>query len=196
VLAGPWQMDKVDQGVFTYWMLAHYFRRNLHYIGYGGRGKQVRDLLHVEDLAYLIEDQLVRPHHWDGATVNVGGGRDISLSLRETTELCREITGNSVEVTSSDESRPGDVRIYLSDCTRLYAMTDWRPQRSAREVLEDIFGWIAQNEHALQGRSADGRRGGHGVGRADRLGVGRPLRRGRLRRDRPRERHAERVLRP
>ena len=51
VIAGPWQMGKVDQGVFTYWVLAHYFRRELRYIGYGGLGKQVRDLLHVEDLA-------------------------------------------------------------------------------------------------------------------------------------------------
>jgi CDP-paratose 2-epimerase len=151
VVAGPWQMGKVDQGVFTYWMLAHYFGRNLRYIGYGGRGKQVRDLLHVDDLADLIEDQLVRPDHWDGARVNVGGGRDISLSLRETTELCREITGNSVEVASSDESRAGDVRIYISDCARLYAMTDWRPRRGAREVLEDVCAWIAQNERAVEG---------------------------------------------
>ena len=133
VLAGPWQMGKVDQGVFTYWMLAHYFGRDLRYIGYGGRGRQVRDLLHVDDLADLIEDQLVRPDHWDGATVNVGGGRDISLSLRETTELCRQITGTSVEVTSADDSRPGDVRIYLSDCARLHSLTDWRPTRGTEQ---------------------------------------------------------------
>src|SRR5205823_4167681 len=50
VIAGPWQMGKVDQGVFTYWMLAHHFGRPLTYIGFGGSGKQVRDLLHVDDL--------------------------------------------------------------------------------------------------------------------------------------------------
>jgi CDP-paratose 2-epimerase len=111
VIAGPWQMGKVDQGVFTYWVLGHYFRRELRYIGYGGLGKQVRDLLHVDDLADLIEDQLLRPERWDGRTLNVGGWRDFSLSLRETTELCREITGNTIEVAGSSESRPGDVRI-------------------------------------------------------------------------------------
>ena len=36
VIAGPWQMGKIDQGVFTYWMLAHHFRRPLQYIGFGG----------------------------------------------------------------------------------------------------------------------------------------------------------------
>ncbi len=39
VIAGPWQMGKVDQGVFTYWMLAHHFRRPLRYIGFGGGGQ-------------------------------------------------------------------------------------------------------------------------------------------------------------
>ena len=58
VIAGPWQMGKVDQGVFTYWLLSHYFGRELRYIGYGGAGKQVRDLLHVDDLVDLVDEQL------------------------------------------------------------------------------------------------------------------------------------------
>jgi CDP-paratose 2-epimerase len=150
VIAGPWQMGKVDQGVFTFWLLGHYFRRDLRYIGYGGTGKQVRDLLHVDDLAELIEDQLLRPEHWDGATVNVGGGADRSLSLRETTEICSELTGNEVGVAESSETRPGDVRIYLSDCGRLHALTDWRPQRGPRRVLEDIFAWVSGNERSVR----------------------------------------------
>jgi CDP-paratose 2-epimerase len=150
VIAGAWQMGKVDQGVFTYWLLGHYFRRDLRYIGYGGLGKQVRDLLHVEDLADLIDDQLLRPEHWDGLTVNVGGGRDFSLSLRETTELCAEITGNRIDVVGSHESRPGDVRIYLSDCERLHGLTDWQPRREPRRVLKDIFSWVAENERSVK----------------------------------------------
>src|SRR5579863_2465087 len=70
VIAGPWQMGKVDQGVFTYWMLAHHFQRPLSYIGFGGSGKQVRDLLHVEDLLNLIDVQLGDPEYWAGATIN------------------------------------------------------------------------------------------------------------------------------
>ena len=121
-------MGKVDQGVFTHWLLSHHLGRDLHYIGYGGSGKQVRDLLHIEDLVDLIEDQLARPEHWSGVTVNVGGGRDCSLSLAETTELCRELTGNEVAVAPAAEaSRPGDVRIYISDCARLRGRSAWRP---------------------------------------------------------------------
>ena len=66
VIAGPWQMGKVDQGVFTYWLLAHRLGRALRYIGYGGEGKQVRDLLHVDDLVDLIDEQLVGPRTLGG----------------------------------------------------------------------------------------------------------------------------------
>jgi CDP-paratose 2-epimerase len=150
VMAGPWQMGKVDQGVFTYWLLAHYFRRSLRYIGYGGSGKQVRDLLHVDDLVDLVDEQLSSPERWAGETVNVGGGRDVSLSLREATELCRELTGNEVPVEASSEERPGDVRIYLSDCTRLFGLTEWRPRRDERQILADTLDWIAENERAVR----------------------------------------------
>jgi CDP-paratose 2-epimerase len=150
VIAGPWQMGKVDQGVFTYWMLAHHFRRPLQYIGFGGEGKQVRDLLHVEDLLELLDEQLQGPQLWDGATVNVGGGRDCSLSLDETTALCAELTGNTIEIGSIAETRPGDVPVYISDCRRLFGLTRWRPRHGARDVLADIHAWICAHEAAVR----------------------------------------------
>jgi CDP-paratose 2-epimerase len=149
VIAGPWQMGKVDQGVFTYWLLAHHFGRPLTYIGYGGTGHQVRDLLHVGDLVELVDRQLRDPEAWSGFTGNVGGGRDISLSLIETTELCRELTGKEVAITPANEDRPGDVPLYLSDCSRLFEATDWRPARSPREVLTEILAWVEENEAAV-----------------------------------------------
>jgi CDP-paratose 2-epimerase len=150
VIAGPWQMGKVDQGVFTHWMLAHLFGRELAYFGYGGAGKQVRDLLHVDDLIDLVELQLLDPDHWDGVTANVGGGRECSLSLAETTALCREITGREAPIGPPGEPRPGDVPVYISDCRRLFALTDWRPRRSARQVLEDIAAWITADADDIQ----------------------------------------------
>jgi len=149
VVAGPWQMGKVDQGVFTHWMLSFLRGNPLQYIGYGGLGKQVRDLLHVDDLVDLVDLQLTDPEHWNRQTFNVGGGREISLSLAETTALCREISGNDVAVTAAGESRPGDVRVYLSDCRALYAHTDWRPTRDARDVLKDIHDWAREHESLL-----------------------------------------------
>ena len=150
VIAGPWQMGKVDQGVFSWWLLSHRFGRPLSYIGYGGSGKQVRDLLHVEDLVDLVDEQLAAPERWSGVTANVGGGRECSLSLLETTELCRELTGNEVPISVQPETRPGDVPVYLSDCTRLRSLTGWRPRRGPREVLADLLDWSAANEDSLR----------------------------------------------
>ena len=146
VVTGPWQMGKVDQGVFTFWMLAHHFGRPLTYIGFGGQGKQVRDLLHVDDLVDLLDEQIISPDSWDGASLNVGGAREVSLSLLETTELCAALTGRKVDVSSAQQTRPGDVPIYVSDCRSLFARTDWRPRRSARQTLADIHAWICGNE--------------------------------------------------
>jgi CDP-paratose 2-epimerase len=149
VIAGPWQMGKVDQGVFTHWMLAHYFRNPLSYIGFGGHGKQVRDLLHIEDLVDLVERQLLDPAKWDGQTVNAGGGRECSLSLLETTAICAKLTGNEVPITPVAETRQGDVPIYLSDCARLFELDAWRPRRSAEQVLADIHEWIAADPERI-----------------------------------------------
>ncbi len=142
VIAGPWQMGKVDQGVFAHWMLAHHFQRPLTYIGFGGQGKQVRDLLHVEDLVDLVERQLLDPEAWNRRTVNVGGGRECSLSLLETTEICQRLTGNEVPTSPVEETRQGDVPVYISDCAKLFELDDWRPKRSAEQVLGDYYEWI------------------------------------------------------
>jgi CDP-paratose 2-epimerase len=150
VIAGPWQMGKVDQGVFAHWLLSHHFELPLTYLGFGGSGKQVRDLLHVADLADLVDEQLGAPERWDGAVVNVGGGRERSLSLLETTALCRELTGSVVPIEPVAEGRPGDVPVYLSDCSRLLDRTEWRPRRSARETLAEMAEWISAHADELQ----------------------------------------------
>jgi CDP-paratose 2-epimerase len=149
VIAGPWQMGKVDQGVFSWWLLCHHFGRPLTYIGFGGGGKQVRDLLHVDDLVDLVEQQLGDPAGWSGTVANVGGGRECSLSLLEATGLCRELTGCEIEVGPDPQTRPGDVPIYLSDCSRLFSRTSWRPRRSPRETLADVLEWTVANEDAV-----------------------------------------------
>ena len=146
VIAGPWQMGKVDQGVFTYWVLAHRFGRPLRYLGFDGTGRQVRDLVHIDDVLVLLDDQLLRPDDWDGAVVNAGGGRACSLSLLEATALCQELTGRETPVGPASEDRPGDVPVYISDCRRLMQRFEWSPRHTARDILRDIAEWSAEHE--------------------------------------------------
>ena len=83
LLTGPWQMAKSDEGVIALWMGAHYFRRGLSYIGFQGTGKQVRDILHIDDFCDLLVDQIRNFSLYSGRSYNVGGGLVNSLSLRE-----------------------------------------------------------------------------------------------------------------
>jgi CDP-paratose 2-epimerase len=146
VLTGPWQMGKADQGVFALWLAHHYFKRPLSYIGWGGLGKQVRDLLHINDLARLLDLQLASFEKVSGQTYNVGGGESSSLSLLETTRLCQTITGNEVPIASEPQNRPADLKLYITDNRRITAATGWEPAYSPLQTLQDIYQWIRDNE--------------------------------------------------
>lgn len=150
VLTGPWQMGKVDQGVFVLWMAAHYFKTSLNYIGFGGSGKQVRDLLHIQDLLRLVEYELAHFADLDGSVLNVGGGVANSLSLLETTRLCQEITGNTIDIAAIPAARPGDVPVFITDCAKVTAQTGWQPEISPVDTLNDIYAWIAEHEALLR----------------------------------------------
>ncbi len=150
VLTGPWQMGKVDQGVFTLWVAMHYFGRELSYIGWGGAGKQVRDLLHIDDLADLLDSELARFDELNGQTFNVGGGVASSLSLLETTQLCQRITGKTIPVHSVDSNRPADLALYITDSSRISAITGWRPQRTPEQTLRSIYEWIVAEEDSVR----------------------------------------------
>lgn len=150
VLTGPWQMGKVDQGVFVLWVAAHYFQTPLSYIGFNGTGKQVRDLLHVHDLFRLIDYQLQHFAKLDGEIFNVGGGVSNSLSLLETTQLCQEITGKNIPITSVAKDRPGDVPVFITDSSNVIEKTGWQPEIDPRATLQDIYDWIRANELSLK----------------------------------------------
>jgi CDP-paratose 2-epimerase len=150
VIAGPGQMGKVDQGVVTLWVARHMFQRPLSYTGFEGKGKQVRDILHVDDLCSLLDRQLNDPRAWDGRFYNVGGGLDRSASLRELTGLCREITGKSLSISSVPETTPVDVRIYLTDATKVGGDFAWKPERSVPEVVSEVAEWLRDHEAELR----------------------------------------------
>ncbi len=150
VLTGPWQMGKVDQGVFVLWVAAHYFEKSLNYIGYGGTGKQVRDLLHINDLLTLIDYQLQHFEQLNGSILNVGGGRENSLSLLETTKICEEITGKSINIKSIADEREGDVPIFITDSSKIMEKTGWKPQKNPQDTLQDIYDWIVTNSDILK----------------------------------------------
>ena len=150
VIAGPGQFGRTDQGVVSLWVAHHYFGLPLHYTGFGGTGRQVRDLLHPLDLIDLLSRQLEESGRWHGDSFNVGGGPSISVSLVELTKLCREIVGRDVSVGSIPDTERVDVPLYLTDYSKAQRCFDWRPQRDIETIVSEIAGWVRSNEDALR----------------------------------------------
>ena len=150
VIAGPWQMGKVDQGFVSLWVARHLFGGKLNYMGFNGHGWQVRDILHPEDLYELLKIQMRDPRHFNGSTFNVGGGRDVSVSLRELTKLCSEATGKRIEIGSDPETRKADIAYYISNCRKVRELTGWKPQRGAQQIVEETLLWLKENRSTLE----------------------------------------------
>ncbi len=150
VLAGPWQMGKVDQGFMVLWAARHSYGGALSYMGFGGKGHQVRDVLHVDDLYDLVMMQLADIGRHDGVVYNVGGGAAISTSLAELTGLCQRVTGRTIAIGETPETRAADVPWYISDCAKVTAATGWRSRRSLEHIVEDVSVWLRDNRPMLE----------------------------------------------
>jgi CDP-paratose 2-epimerase len=150
VITGPWQMGKIDQGVFVLWVAKHYFKQSLSYIGYGGEGKQVRDFIHIDDLYKAIKHQLEDFDTFNGETWNIGGGLENSASLQELTALCEEVTGNKIEISSVKEDRPADLRFFITDSSKFLSKAGLSWDKDANQTVQDIYDWIRANEDDLK----------------------------------------------
>jgi CDP-paratose 2-epimerase len=150
VLSGPYQMGKIDQGVIVLWMAKHFWKSHLSYIGYGGSGQQARDVLHVRDLFRLIQWQITNLGILKSQIFNVGGGLESTVSLAELTDLCEQITGNTIEITSSLENRPGDLPIFITDNSKITEYSGWKPEISISMLLHEVHDWFKMDEVSLK----------------------------------------------
>jgi CDP-paratose 2-epimerase len=135
---GPRQFGTEDQG----WV-AHFLLRALagEPITLYGDGRQVRDVLFVEDLveAFLRAERQMPVV--SRQAFNVGGGPDNTLSLLELLDLIAELTGRRPEV-EHGPTRTGDQRYYVSDTRRLQRLTGWQPRVDVRQGVERLLQWL------------------------------------------------------
>ena len=146
LIAGPWQFGKADQGIISFWLQAHMSGKSLKYIGFNGSGKQVRDVIHIDDLVRLVITQIKNPKHYSNEVFNVGGGRQSSFSLRELTSLCQDVTGCKIDIAAEKKMRYADIPVYISDCKKIYAHSKWKIQLNIEDVVQDVYNWIQDNK--------------------------------------------------
>ncbi len=139
VMAGAGQFGRPDQGIFAYWINSHLRRRPLGYIGFDGKGHQVRDCFHPRDLASLVLNQILFSQKLTPSDriLNLSGGAESAMSLRQLTAWCDERFGHH-EVVSKPESRPFDIPWMVLDSTKSKTLWHWHPATSRNQILEEI----------------------------------------------------------
>jgi len=137
---GERQFSTSDQGWAAYFI--EQFQLNQEFT-INGDGKQVRDLLFIDDLFNLIL-KLIQLGSSAVGTFNVGGGATNSLSLLELFEILQNITGNSPNFTKGG-IRPHDQKVFISDNSRIMSSTGWLPTVNYNEGLMKLLEWTRFN---------------------------------------------------
>ncbi len=143
---GPRQFGVEDQGWLAHFLIRHSEGREA--VVYGD-GKQVRDVLHVDDLLDAYEAAIERASA--GSVYNIGGGPDRTLSIREAFAAIERLTGHPVAHRYA-ETRPGDQPVFVSDLRKAERELGWKPRVFPREGLADLHRWTS----TLAGQTVSG----------------------------------------
>ena len=146
VIAGPWQFGKQDQGFVPLWVAKHFLKRKLSYIGFGGKGHQVRDILHVKDACDIILIQIKKIRKINNKVFNIGGEINNSISLKDLTIKCEQLTKNKIKFKSVSKTSLFDIPYYVSDNSKLIKFYKWKPSRNIDKILMDIYNWLTKNK--------------------------------------------------
>ena len=150
VISGPWQFGKQDQGFVSLWIWKHFIKGKLKYIGYGGKGIQIRDIIHIDDVCELIALQIKKINKINNILLNVGGGKKNSLSLSQLTKLCQKITSNKIKIYSQKLTSNYDIPYYITDNSKLKRIYKWEPKKNIIKIINDIYIWMKLNKNILR----------------------------------------------
>ncbi|MCZ7355908.1 MAG: GDP-mannose 4,6-dehydratase [Candidatus Methanoperedens sp.] len=132
---GTRQFGVEDQGWVAWFAISTIFRKPITIYG---DGKQVRDVLYVEDLVKAYDAFL---NLNSSAVLNIGGGQENTISLLELLDLLEELTGHRSKINFADW-RPSDQKVYVSDISKAREVLKWAPEVGHREGIKRLLGWV------------------------------------------------------
>jgi CDP-paratose 2-epimerase len=139
---GPRQFGIEDQGWVAWFVIAAVTGKPVTIFG---DGKQVRDVLFIEDLLDAYDSALNHIDHSAGCVFNVGGGPTKTLSIwKEFGPLLEKYCGRPISTCGGDW-RPGDQRIYVSDIRKAAVELGWEPKVGPEEGVQRLFTWVRDN---------------------------------------------------
>tara|TARA_Y100000294_G_scaffold128048_1_gene119720 strand:+ start:3634 stop:4656 length:1023 start_codon:yes stop_codon:yes gene_type:complete len=149
VISGPLQFGKQDQGFLSLWIWKHLLKNKLNYIGYGGFGHQVRDVLHIYDLCELIEIQIKKINYINNKLFTVGGSIKSNISLKKLTEICEKITKNKIQIKRRPKTSIYDIPYFITDNKKVSKTYNWKPKRNTFDIINDTYNWLSKNKFNL-----------------------------------------------
>jgi CDP-paratose 2-epimerase len=137
------QFGVEDQGWVAWFIIAAITGRPITIYG---NGKQVRDILFVDDLLNAYDAALTQPEKAAGQIFNVGGGGSNTISVwTEFAPMLEKLLGKKIPVAWGDW-RPGDQPVFISDIRKAKQILGWSPKVSAQEGIERLFNWVKDNQ--------------------------------------------------
>jgi len=149
VISGPLQFGKQDQGFVSLWIWNHLNKINMKYIGYGGLGNQIRDVLHIDDLCDLIFLQIKKMNKINNRLFAVGGSKKSYTSLKQLTKICEKITKNKVKFKKIRKTSIYDIPYFITNINYVTKTYNWKPKRDILKVVSDTFLWLKNNKSKI-----------------------------------------------
>ena len=150
VISGPLQFGKQDQGFVSLWIWRHLNKIKLNYIGYGGNGHQVRDVLHIDDLKNLILLQIKKINKINNQIFNVGGSVKNKVSLLDLTKICQKLSGNKIKIGKIKKTSNYDMPVFINNNNKVTKKYGWRVERNIYDICKDVFSWIINNKKIIK----------------------------------------------
>ena len=141
---GTRQFGFEDQGWVAHFVIANLFKRPINIFG---NGKQVRDLLYVENLVEAYDKFFRSNIKHDVYTI--GGGPDNTISLLEFIEMIENSTGIKMKY-NFGQWRPSDQKVYISDISKVTKTLNWRPRISPVKGVELLIKWVKENKELFR----------------------------------------------
>ena len=143
---GPYQFGVEDQGWVAWFTIAALLNRPITLYG---TGKQVRDILYVDDLVRLYDLAIANMHKIGGKAYNVGGGPRNTISLIELLAHLGRQMGKRIAPTMAS-ARAGDQPVFVADIRRLKSELGWEPAMGVEGGWQGMYDWIAAHEEHVR----------------------------------------------
>ena len=107
-------------------------------------------LIHISDVCKLIALQIKKIKKTYNFTMNVGGGKQNAISLKNLTKICEKITLNKIQILSRKNTSEYDIPYYITDNSKVKKIYKWNPKKKIIHIVQDVYKWMVLNKKVLK----------------------------------------------